>query len=103
MEDQWKETNEHFKTVLPYNSEIANIEDTIVHMQKSIYQYFSDKYGCVNKNIFNGYSAIYGHLSKGQLKLKLRELKTAEYPREDEIKFVSSLLHLKFNPNEKRE
>ena len=36
-ESQWKEANEHFKTVLPYNSEIANIEDTLVHTQKSIY------------------------------------------------------------------
>ena len=70
-EDQWKEANEHFKTVLPYNSEIADIEDTLVHTQKAIYQYFSEKYGCVNTNIFDGYSAIYGHLSKRQLKLKL--------------------------------
>ena len=101
-EDQWKEANEHFKTVLPYNSKIANIEDTLVHMQKSIYQYFSEKYGCVNTNIFDDYSAIYGHLSKRQLKLKLRELKTAQYPREDEIKFVSGLLRSKYNPNKKK-
>ena len=101
-EDQWKEANEHFKTVLPYNSEIAYIEDTLVHTQKAIYQYFSEKYGCVNTNIFDGYSAIYGHLSKRQLKLKLRELKTAQYPREDEIKFVSGLLHSKYNPNKKK-
>ena len=87
-EDQWKEANEHFKTVLPYNSEIANIEDTLVHTQKSIYQYFSEKYG---------------HLSKRQLKLKLRELKTAQYPREDKIKFVSGLLRSKYNSNKKKE
>ena len=79
-EDQWKEENEHFKTVLPYNSEIANIEDTLVLTQKSMYQYFSEKYGCVNTNIFDGYSAIYGHLSKRQLKLKLRELKQLNTP-----------------------
>ena len=101
--DQWNEANEHFKTVLPYNSEIANIEDTLVHTQKSIYQYFAEKYGCVNTNIFDGYSAIYGHLSKRQLKLKLRELKTAQYPREDEIKFFSGLLRSKYNPNKKKE
>ena len=82
-------SNEHFKTVLPYNSEIANIADTLVHMQNSIYQYFSEKYGCVNTNIFDSYSVIYGHLSKSQLKLKLQELNTAQYPGEDEIKFVS--------------
>ena len=101
-EDQWKEANEHFKTVLPYNSEIANIEDTLAHTQKSIYKYFSEKYGCVNTNIFDGYSAIYGHLSKRQLKLKLRELKTAQYHREDEIKFVSGLLRSEYNSNKKK-
>ena len=101
-EDQWKEANEHFKTVRPYNSEIANTEDTFVHMQKSIYQYFSEKYGSVNINILDGYSAIYRHLSKCQLKLKLRELKTAQYPREDEIKFASGLLCSKYNPNKKK-
>ena len=102
-EDQWKEANEHFKTVLPYNSEIANIEDTLVHTQKSIYQYFSEKYGCVNANIFDSYSVIYGHLSKRQLKLKLRELKIAQYPQEDKIKFVSGLLRSKYNLNKKKE
>ena len=101
-EDQWKEANEHFKTVLPYNSEIADIEDILVHTQKAIYQYFSEKYGCVNTNIFGGYSAIYGHLSKRQLKLKLRELKTAQYPREDEIKFVSGLLRSAQNTTQTR-
>ena len=101
-EDQWKGANKHFKTLLPYNSEIANIEYTLVHTQKSIYQYFSEKYGCINTNIFNGYSAIYGYLSKRQLKLKLWELKTVQYPQEDEIKFVSFLLHSKYNPNKKK-
>ena len=74
------ERTEHFKTVLPYNSEIANIEDTRVHTQKFIYQYFSEKYSCVNTNIFDGYSAIYGNLSKRQLKLKFRELKNSSIP-----------------------
>ena len=37
-----------------------------------------------------------------QLKLKLRELKTAQYHREDEIKFVSGLLRSKYNPNKKK-
>ena len=41
-------------------------------------------------------------MSKRQLKLKLRELKTAQYPREDEIKFVSGLLRSKYNPNKKK-
>ena len=96
--NDWDIVNTYFHSTLP-TSEISekDIEETIEHLNESVYKYFKDNFGLVDtaKEDERKFVEMYKKFSKCQLKSELKRLKNERNPPISQLRFVSRKLRVK--------
>ena len=87
----WDIANTYFHSTLP-TSEISekDIEETVEHLNETVYKYFKDNFGLVDiaKEGERKFVGIYKNFSKCQLKSELKRLKKERNPPISQLRFV---------------
>ena len=80
------------------HDEINNVEDEIIFLQNTLYDYFKIQYGTVKKkdDPYLEYQEKYSNLSKRQLKKALATLKQQNECTTPEIRYISKLIRSKY-------
>jgi len=100
-QSRWTEANAYFKSILDMNEVVDNIDEYVVNMQNTVYNYFATSCGTVPVRIGSSaseYERKYVNVTVNSLKQSLRGLKLAEPTANlEEIRYVSRLIRNRIN------
>ena len=95
--NDWDIVKKYFHSTLP-TSEISekDIEETVEHLNETVYKYFKDNFGLVDtaKEDERKFVEMYKNFSKCQLKSELKRLKNERNPPISQLRFVSRKLRV---------
>ena len=94
-------SSNYFKSVFDFHGNIRTVEEEIIYLQNTLYDYFKVQYGTLkNDDLNTEYQEKYSNLSKHQLKKTLATLKQQRDDRStSEIRHISKLIASKYAKN----
>ena len=91
-------SNDYFKSVFHFHGNIRNVEEEVIYLQNTLYDYFKFQYGTLrNDDLNTEYQEKYSNLSKRQMKKTLATLKQqCDNRNTSEIRHISKLIASKY-------